>query len=327
MSRSIISSSERSKESADQISFIVRYRGDNNHIEYEYDLNTKFGKIREDMFMSPFNHIDQRDRFGLEFSVESEHKDVQSKPTINTKTDDQTESRDTDIRSKHLCSNIEQYNHMDLFTSKDLDLCRLSTLKLYPGVRYVLTVYDRAQTTTVYADRLYRIFGSIIIICLGIVFNGVLMRSLLWLVHLLLKLYRLINDPYTKTKKIRCDYGSMFNNGMYEWMFMGIMCYDMYFGSHEFSSYSAFCNIGAVLCLYHIFDMFKNYHELRKSNQMVIKSFTLKINLLEILFMISQCMVTWSPYPFIYSVLNVWLLISDLMTEKNLSELKPIIVH
>lgn len=35
--------------------------------EYKYNLNTKYGRIKEDLFLSPNNNILNRDRFGLKF--------------------------------------------------------------------------------------------------------------------------------------------------------------------------------------------------------------------------------------------------------------------
>lgn len=335
MARSIMSSSERSF--VDQISFIVKFYGNDNHVEYDYDPSTKFGKIREDLFLSPFNNINDRDRFGLEFSINRSNisgskrsldfkdKDTRSIDSEQSRSSEMREGTNDDAIEKPSSTNrsilLEKYNHMDMFSFKDLDAHRLSTLKFKSGERYVLTVYDRSQTTTVYADRLYRIIGSTVIICISMLFNGIFVRPLMWLIHLMLKMYRMMTDPYNETKRQRCEYGAVFNNGIYEWMFMGIMCYDMYFGSHDVSSYSAFCNIGSVLCLYHMIDIFKSYLLLNKSEFIARKAHIMKINLLEIVFMIIQCTITWSPYPFIYSALNVWVMTGDLLMTKKIDKI------
>lgn len=309
MVHNITLNSERSHP--DQVSFIVRFKGIDTHAEYEYDQNTKIGKIREDLFLSPFNNIDNRDRFGLEFYADKDFFDQSE--TSNSEQIKSIKTQSVTIPIKQ----IEYFNHMDMFSFKELDTCRLNTLNFKSG-KYVLNVYDRSQTTTIYVDRLYRIIGSIIIISLSILFNGLLMRPVLWLLHHLLKLYRITADPYNETKKIKCEYETVFNNGIYEWMFMGIMCYDMYFGTYNISSYSPFCNIGTVLCLYHMIDLFKSYQRLHKSEITARKTHTMKINLLEIMFMIIQCIITWSPYPFIYSALNMWIMLSDLLTTKEI---------
>ena len=294
-------------QGSEKITFIVKYNETENHIECKYDPMTKFGKIRQDLFTSSFNSISDMDRFGLEFSVNrNKGNPVHFIESNKSKNENVFELKQ-----------MTQINHMDMFSYVDLDICRLSTLKLKSGKEYILNVYDRTQTTTIYVDRLYRIMGSSIIICLSILFNGLFLRPIVWLMHFLLKMYRMITDPHNETKRIRCKNGSVMNNSVYEWMFMGIVCYDMYFGIYELSSYSAFCNIGTVLCLYHITDLFKSYKRLNDSEIMARKKYMVKIMLLEITFMIIQCVVTWSPYLFIYSALNIWVILSDLMTRKN----------
>ncbi|VBB17753.1 hypothetical protein YASMINEVIRUS_216 [Yasminevirus sp. GU-2018] len=321
------------RDSRDTIKFIIRYTSDDKGHLHEYDSNVKFGKIREDLFLSPLNVINDRQNFGIEFS-EGDRRDNEIVSTdrvsvMKTKNTSALNSNLTLDATSNATSNAtsqqkpevvltshevyEKYNNMDAFSQRSLDVMRVGSM-FDQTKTHVLTIYDRTDMTTLHVDRCYRLGGSIALLIINMLFFGFATKIFLWLIHTAIKLYRLMSDPEDHLRKVRVSYNSIFNNGLYEWIFMALMCYDTYNGEYNVVKYHTLYTIGAGLSIYHTLDMFKTYMASNSSERKILK---LKIHALDILFMGLLCTTTWSPYQFIYSGLNTVVILMDVVNSRS----------
>lgn len=269
--------SEKDNHNIEKIKFIIRNDND-DEIIMEYDQNVKFGKIREDIFLSQINTIDERNNFGLKLFINN----------VN-----------------------QQKDEIDLSNRKDLDTHRLNKLNFKPEISYIITIYDLTTTFTPQMDRCYRIGGSIIIVFINMMYYGIIMKVLLWMCNLLMKLLFMIKYPPQFMTKKRTQYSlsTVLNNGIYEWLFLELMTYDLYNTFYEISQYNILFIIFASLCIYHSIKLYR-----RNSQNVNIKQYQtnkIKSSVLELLFMLVMFLMTNSIYQTIYIILNVSVIIFD----------------
>lgn len=316
----------------DSIVIIIKNRDNNDSTSeqiLEYDLRTKIGKIREDLFLSPWNTIDDRKNFSIEFMPTEE---------------------DEDQEYNH---NVHLYNKMDNLSRKDLDSRRLTTLGMVPDNTYYFKVYDRSKTTNLYVSHIYRTVISIAIFASGLLFGGICIRVILWIIYNFTRLYRLIESKNSYPKQNRPNYRTIIGDNIYEWVFASLMCYDIYTYIGYVSPYSTLYYIASGLCLYHILERFKKLKYVEKdrlaniriermrsvfdNNNPVQNSSKidvvrtglrdkttqdifyerLKLMVFDILFVAFMTLMHPSPYQILYSGVCVWTELSDIYIHRG----------